>query len=136
MKYLPLLLLLLVGCRTREKLCGMVTCECPGGIVNAKVYRMESKGEEKDGVLGLTLSPHHMWVSANTCEDIPLFKAQVLGHECTHICQVNELGVIRYLASYNVEFLRNGYHRNKYEREAFETPVSFKYFSKNHPKGE
>lgn len=47
-----------------------------------------------------------------------LYDLKVIAHECQHIKQIDDLGILKFTYKYLKETIKNGYRNNKYEIEA------------------
>ncbi|HEX7153942.1 MAG TPA: hypothetical protein VF618_20805 [Thermoanaerobaculia bacterium] len=84
------------------------------------------------GVIGITLG-RTIYVLPSFVERAPDRFERLLRHELVHVCQVNRLGLVRFLAAYATEFLRHlytersidkAYRKISFEVEAYGAEIS------------
>ena len=57
----------------------------------------------------------------------------LLNHEKIHVCQYQDLGVLRFLRKYFISEIALSYRKKSYEIEAYENQNDFNYISKRWP---
>ena len=81
----------------------------------AKLAAVKMNGEKLAIVFGSTIHLH------NTRRDEFLQDKDWVCHELKHVEQYRRIGFARFLVSYLIEWVKNGYYDNKYEVEARES---------------
>lgn len=56
---------------------------------------------------------HTVYIATDKLHDL-----KVIAHECQHIKQIDDLGILKFTYKYLKETVKNGYRNNKYEIEA------------------
>jgi len=75
----------------------------------AQIAAWKMRSDQVAIVIGKTIHLH------NTPRDEFMQNKRWLNHELEHIRQYRELGLFRFIASYLMESMKNGYYNNKYE---------------------
>jgi hypothetical protein len=78
----------------------------------ARIAAWKLKQDKMAMVLGKTILLH------DTTREEFISNKQWLRHELVHIKQFQQYGYLLFLLKYLLESIRNGYHNNKFEKEA------------------